>query len=105
MSADQSKSDAYLIRCPQCGKHSPSIKVFHFPVIIFLIVYIYASRRTIVACPRCQRSNLGFFALLNLPTMNLLWPFVYIPLTLFYFVCSLIPGHSRDVHEMLQPKK
>ena len=105
MSADHGKSDAYLIRCPQCGKHSPSIKVFHFPVIVFLIIFFYAFKRTVIACPACQRANIGFFALINLPAMNLLWPFVCIPVMLFYFVCSLIPGHSRDVHEMLHLRK
>lgn len=105
MSAEQTKPDAYLIRCPQCGKHSPSIKVFHYPIVIFLIVFIYGFRRTVVACPACQRGTMRFYALLNLPAMNLLWPFICLPVMAYFFVVSLIPGHSRDVHDILQLRK
>ncbi len=105
MSTDHAKSDAYLIRCPQCGKNSYAIKIFHFPIIIFLIVFFWAFKRTIAACPSCQRANLGFYALLNLPALHFLWPIVYIPIIIFYLVCTLIPGHSRDVHDMLHLRK
>ena len=98
-------TDPYLIRCPQCQQHSRSIKVFHFPIIVWLIVFFYFFKKTVAACPACQRQNVGFYAFLNLPAMHLLWPIVWIPLILFYVACTFIPGHSRDVHEMLHMRK
>jgi hypothetical protein len=105
MSLDHEKSDAYLVRCPQCGKQSNAIKVFHFPIIIFLIVFFYAFKKRIAACPSCQRTNTGFYALINLPALHFLWPIIHVPLIVFYLTCTFIPGHSRAVQEMFSLRK
>ena len=105
MSTDHGKSDEYLIRCPQCDKPSGAIKIFTFPIIIFLIVFFYVFKRTIAACPSCQRTNIGLYALINLPALHFLWPFVYLPLMVYFLVRTIIPGHSRDVHDVLQLRK
>jgi hypothetical protein len=101
----QSQTTEFMVRCPQCGKPSNAIKIFTFPIIIWLIVFFYFFRRTVAACPACQRQNIGFYASINLPAMHLLWPIVYLPLIVYYFVRTLIPGHSNDVHEYLQLRK
>ena len=108
MSSTQGKPNStaeILIRCPQCDRPSNAIKIFTFPIIVFLIVFFYMFRRTVAACPDCQRRNIGVYALINLPAMNLLWPFIYLPVMAYHFVRTLIPGHSRDVHEYLQLRK
>ena len=65
----------------------------------------HSFKRTIAASPACQRQNTGFYAFINLPAMHLLWPIVWIPLIVFYVVCTFITGHSRDVHNMLHMRK
>ena len=105
LSSNHEKVDKYLIRCPQCDRYSDSIKIFHFPIIIFLIVFFYVFKKTKAACPSCQRYNVGYYALINVPALHLLWPFVYIPLIIFYVVCTYIPGHSRDVQQTLSLRK
>lgn len=99
------KPAEFLIRCPQCDQPSNAIKIFRFPVIIFLLVFFYVFRWTKAACPSCQRKNIGYFALINLPAMHLLWPFVCLPVMLYFLVRTFIPGHSADVHDYLQLRR
>jgi hypothetical protein len=95
----------YLIRCPQCDKPSSAIKVITLPIILWAIFFFYVFRRTIAACPSCQRTNIGFYALLNLPSLHLLWPIVYVPLIVYFLARTLLPGHSQDVYDYMRLRR
>jgi len=87
--------------CPRCGHDSPSIKVIHFPIILFLILFIMAWKKTVVACPSCIRKLTFLFLFINLVTMHLASP-RYVVIAISYLIRTFIPGHSTDVVETLR---
>jgi len=72
-------SDDILIECPQCRRDSDSVKIFHFPIIVYLFFFWMWFTKPIAACPSCQRLNIIMYAAINILSMHILWIFI-IPL-------------------------
>lgn len=93
-----------LIPCSQCGQASPSIKIYRFPVVVFLLIFAFWQMYPVAACPACQRFNTFKYGLINLVTMNILSP-IYLIFAFFFVVRSFIRGHSSDVAELLNMRR
>ncbi len=90
-------AQAVLIRCPKCGKPSDSIKRYAMPdLVVFLLVFAWTRRVTYTACASCMRGIIGERMLINIPTANLIWPF----LAIFWLVrlgTTSSKGHSESI--------
>lgn len=96
-------SDNQLVRCPECGQPSDSIKHYRLPY-RYWFLYVYASTQDVeyTCCPRCMRKHIlihGFTY--NILTFNILWPFWIFPWMVVQLIRSYTHGHSKYVNEIL----
>jgi hypothetical protein len=94
-----------LIDCPQCGKPSPSIKIFRFPIIFYLLIFWYLTTKPVAACTSCQRLNILTYAGINVLTMHVLWIFVYPFVIAYFFFRTTVAGHSSDVTDLMNMRR
>ena len=96
-----------LIRCPECGNPSDSIKCYRMiDWILFLVIYATWQQATYTCCPKCMRKHIllnGFTY--NILTGNLLWIFLVLPWSIVQLIMSYTKGHSKKVHEMISPNE
>lgn len=90
-----------LVECPECGAASDSIKVYKKGYFLFLILAWSLNMQPYIACPHCQRKNIGKYLLINILTAHLLY---IIPLIWFgvNFFKSYTFGHSSEVIMLLK---
>lgn len=85
-----------MIRCPECGQPTDSLKRYTLPHLwIFLYVYLGWQNIEFTCCPHCMRKHIlikGFTYEILLA--NVLWPFIILPWCLVQLIRSFIKGHS-----------
>lgn len=85
-----------MIRCPECGQLTDSIKSFTLPHIwLFLWCYISWQNIEYTCCPHCMRKHIlikGFTY--NILLSNLLWPIIILPWSIIQLIRSYSKGHS-----------
>lgn len=85
-----------MIRCPECGQLTDSIKHFVLPHIwLFLWCYIRWQNIEYTCCPRCMRKHIlikGFTY--NILSSNFLWPIIILPWSIIQLIRSYRKGHS-----------
>jgi hypothetical protein len=86
-----------IIRCPNCGKASDSIKCYRMVSVIFIFIAAQIRSKNEIGCPSCIRPKIIHFMLINLLTANIAWPLAIFPVGLFYLAISYKSGHSPIV--------
>ena len=85
-----------MIRCPECGQLTDSMKRFTLPhVWLFLWVFISYQNIEYTCCPHCMRKHIfmkGFTY--NILLANILWPFIILPWSIIQLIRSFSKGHS-----------
>lgn len=100
--ADQSLSlPGDFIECPECGRHSDSIKCYRMGAILFLLVAWISWTESHLGCPSCIRRRIAKVCCVNVVTANLLWPIFVLPWCTILFIRSFARGHSQDVKDAL----
>ncbi len=92
-----------LIHCPRCGKPSDSVKCFRMGTIIFIFIAWSVQSKDEVGCPSCIRRAILSFALINLISANVLWPFIILPMSVFHLIRSYMKGHSSVILKNIRP--
>jgi hypothetical protein len=69
--------------------------------LLYLFVFAYHRRKTVVACPRCMRAAIFESTVINVLPANLLWVVLVLPWNAILFGMSFTRGHSRKVHGMM----
>ncbi len=86
-----------LRRCSWCDELTHSLKAFNLPKLFFVPVCVhYHIHETELneACPGCMRWILLKYLACQIITANILWPFLVVPVYLFYFALTFHKGHS-----------
>jgi hypothetical protein len=96
------RATGVLVRCPECGRPSDSVKCYRMGVIVFLVLAWFSSTKNEFGCPRCIRGKIAGFCLTNLLTANVIWPLLILPWSIILLLCSLSRGHSREVRKSLR---
>ena len=65
--------------------------------IVFILIAAQVQSRDEVGCPSCIRRAILNFALRNLITANILWPFVILPMSVVHLLRSYMKGHSAFI--------
>lgn len=88
--------DPNMLRCPECGQLTDSIKRFTLPhKWLYLGCYISYQNVIFTCCPHCMRKHIlikGFTY--NILLANLLWPVVILPWSIVQLIRSYKKGHS-----------
>lgn len=99
-------SNDQLVRCPECGQFSDSIKSYSLPYRYwFLGVYISTQNVEYTCCPHCMRKHIlihGFTY--NILTFNVLWPWFIFPWMVVQLIRSYTQGHSKSVYKSINNK-
>src|SRR4051794_25387563 len=86
--ADTGHAAGPLVRCPECGRPSDSIKCYRMGLILFLLVFWFSSTKNEVGCPSCIRGKIARFCLVNLLPANVLWPVLILPWSIILLLRS-----------------
>lgn len=94
----------YLVKCPQCGEYSDSIKRYDIVTTLwFLWVWVRYGTTTYTCCPHCMRKHIlteGIFTW-RILSGNIFWLFIMLPMSLVQLLFSFTKGHSRTVKKDL----
>ncbi len=91
--------------CPKCQRTTDSLKQYSVPTVLFIVIAWAVRRSTEVACPSCMRKTVLRQTLINVPTANILWPFVILPYAGIEFYRSSRKGHSTEIRKRLFPEQ
>ena len=96
-------SDNQLVRCPECGQPSDSIKQYELPHFwLFIGIYLRYQNVQYTCCPHCMRKHIlvkGFTY--NIITANVFWLFGILPWMIVQFIRSYSHGHSDGVKAII----
>mgnify|MGYP003309843602 CR=1 len=93
-----------LVRCPECGRVSDSIKRYEMPH-YFLCLYVFATWKNIefTCCPHCMRKHILIKCFTyNILAANIVWPFYILPWGIILLIRSLTKGHSKEVQQIIE---
>ena len=97
----QDSSLNLIVSCPECGRHSDSIKRFILPGRWTLFVYLFYSNVTYTCCPHCMRKHILIQGFKNLITMHFFWPFFILPWMIVQYIRSYQKGHFKGMQSLV----
>ncbi|MBL8815495.1 MAG: hypothetical protein JNL58_05665 [Planctomyces sp.] len=91
-----------VLHCEECGKETKQLKTYLSYVALLAQVVGTISETRVTACPSCIRGSLYKFVLINMVTMNVMWPIVPLPYFLYHWINSFRSGHSPAIVDAIE---
>lgn len=91
-----------LLECEYCGVKTQRLKTYVSFTAVLIQWVGELSETRVSACPTCVRHSLYKFALVNLVTMNVMWPIGALPYFLTHWINSFRPGHSPAIVDAME---
>lgn len=94
------EKEVILVKCPQCGEYSDSIKRYDiYTTIWFLLVWMQYGTTTYTCCPHCMRKHILMDGIFTWRILfgNFAWLILSVPTSIVQLCMSFTKGHSRSV--------
>ena len=98
------EQEPFLIRCPECGELSDSIKRFKmFDYLIFIGIAGWWREVTYTCCPKCMKKHILHKCFTyNILTANIMWLIMILPMSIIQLIRNSRPGHSKAVKKIIE---